>query len=188
MLRHIRFAIVCIFEGVRRIGVFGFSKSPLMSAALGFVYIIGYATISYSAHNLQLKAAAIIHKGIAVPEQAADWGADFSPIKRSEISIQIARVAFSEHGQLRYYFDEAGKRLLFAPGQADIDKREIRVVQLAQLDYAAQESSDASAAWPADWLHRFERRILCWCRRLFLTRRMTPPGKTFARNAIGTPR
>jgi len=37
--------------------------------------------------------------------------------------------------------------LLFAPSQEDIDKREIRVVQLAQLDYAAQESSDTSAAW-----------------------------------------
>ena len=140
-------AIVCIFEGVRRISVFGLSKNATLSAVFGFVYVIGYATFSYSAHNLQLRAAAMLHKGIAIPEQAADWGAHFSPIKKSEISIHIARVAFSEHGQLRYYFDEAGKRLLLAPSQADIDKREIRVAQLAQLDYAAQESSDTSAAW-----------------------------------------
>ena len=66
------FAIICIFEGVRRISVFGFSKSALMSAEFGFVYVIGYASFSYSSHNLQLKAAAMLHKGIAVPEQAAD--------------------------------------------------------------------------------------------------------------------
>lgn len=141
------FAIVCVFEGVRRIKTYGLSKAAVFSAVFGLLYCIGYAGFSYWAHNFQRDTAVLLHKGPAIPELATDWGANFPPQKRASSSLELAQAAYSEDGQLRHHFDETGKRLLFAPSQADIERREKKVAQLAQLEYAAEESSDTPASW-----------------------------------------
>ncbi|TAK63782.1 hypothetical protein [Methylobacter sp.] len=144
--RH-TFAIVCVFEGVRRISTFGVSKIAVFSAVFGLLYCIGYAGFSYWAHNFQRDASVLLHKGVVVPELPTDWGTNLPPQQRANSSLMLARVAFSEYGQLRYYFDETGKKLLFLPTQADLDHREQKVAQLAQLDYAAKENSENPARW-----------------------------------------
>ena len=141
------FAIVCVFEGVRRISAFGLSKTAVLSAAFGLLYCIGYAGFSYWAHNFQHDTSVLLHKGVNVPELPIDWGANFPPKQRANSSLELARAAFSEHGQLRYYFDETGKRLLFSPTQVDLDHREQKIAQLAQLDYAAVGSSSNYVRW-----------------------------------------
>lgn len=141
------FAVVCIFEGVRRISAFGPSKSAVFSAAFGFLYCVAYAGFSYWAHNFQHEASGLLQKGVAVPELPGDRGASFPPKQRAESSVELARAAFGENGKLRFYFDESGKRLLYVPSQADLDQREKKVAQLAQLQYVANESAYTPAQW-----------------------------------------
>lgn len=141
------FAIVCVFEGVRRISTFGVSKVAVAAATFGLIYCFGYAGFSYWAHNFQRDTAVKLHKGANVPDLPIDWGANFPPLQRASSSHELAKVAFSEHGQLRYYFDESGKRLLFSPAQTDIDHRERRIALLAKLDGAADESFGNYLRW-----------------------------------------
>ena len=141
------FAIVCVFEGFRRISTFGFSKAAVISAAFGLIYCFGFAGFSYSAHNFQRDTLVLLKKGASVPELTPDWGASLSPQQKTNASLSLARTEFSEHGKLRYYFDETGKKQLFSPSQIDLDHREQKVAQLAQLDFAAEKSSEGPARW-----------------------------------------
>ena len=141
------FAIVCVFDGVRRLSAFGLSKGAVLSAAFGLIYCVGYAGFSYWNHNFQHEASTLLQNGVAVPELPSDWGANFPPKQRAESSLELARAAFGENGKLRFYFDESGKRLLYAPSQIDLDQREKKIAQLAQLQYAAEESSNTPSRW-----------------------------------------
>ncbi len=127
-------AVVCVFEGVRRIRALGVSKSAVLSATFGLIYCFGYAGLSYWSHNVQREAWVILDKGADIPELPIDWGANFPPQQRTNASHEIAEAAFSEHGQLRHYFDAAGTRLLFSPTQVDLDHREQKISQLQGLN------------------------------------------------------
>lgn len=140
-------AVVCVFEGVRRIRALGVSKSAVLSATFGLIYCFGYAGLSYWSHNVQREAWVILDKGADIPELPIDWGANFPPQQRTNASHEIAEAAFSEHGQLRHYFDAAGTRLLFSPTQVDLDHREQKISQLARLKFAAEESSGSHVQW-----------------------------------------
>jgi hypothetical protein len=140
-------AVVCVFEGVRRICAFGVSKSAVLSATFGLIYCFGYAGLSYWAHNVQHEASVILHRGANIPELPIDWGANLPPQQRANSSHEIAEAAFSEHGQLKHYFDAAGARLLFSPTQVDLDHRGKKITQLAKLEFAADESSDSYVRW-----------------------------------------
>lgn len=118
------FAVICIFDGVRRISAFGFSKSAAICTTFGLLYCIGYAGFSYWVHNFQVEASRLLHKGVTVPELAVDWGDKFSPQQRAKTSIELAKAEFDANGRLRHYFDESGERLLFSPTQIDLDERE----------------------------------------------------------------
>jgi hypothetical protein len=141
------FAIVCVFDGVRRITTFGLSRTAVLSAAFGLLYCIGYAGFSYWAHNSERDMSALLEKGVAVPELPTDWGANLPPKQRAKSSLELAHAAFSEHGQLRYYFDETGKQQLYVPSQIGLDQREKKVAQLAMIEYAADESANTPAQW-----------------------------------------
>lgn len=141
------FAIVCIFEGVRRICAIGPSKGAVLSLAFGLLYCVGYAGFSFRANKFQHEASTLLQKEVAVPELPKNWGGNILPKQKSEFSLGLARAAFSESGKLRFYFDESGRRLLYAPSQVDLDQREKKIAQLAQLQYAMEESSNTPASW-----------------------------------------
>lgn len=140
-------AVVCVFDGVRRLCAFGVSKSAVLSATFGLIYCLGYAVLGYWSHDVQREAWVLLNRGANIPELPADWGASFPPQQRANASHEIAEAAFSEDGQLRHYFDAAGKRQLFSPTQVDLNHREQKIAQLARFKFAAEVSSGGQVQW-----------------------------------------
>jgi hypothetical protein len=140
-------AIVCVFEGTRRLSSFGVSKGAVLTATVGFLCCLSYAGISYRAHKYQGDALVLLQRGVEIPELPIDWGANLPALQRESTSHELAEAAFSEHGQLRYHFDETGKRILFSPTQANLDHREEKIAELTKLDAAAEASANGFLRW-----------------------------------------
>ena len=141
------FAVVAVFEGVRRTRAFGASKFAVLCATFGLICCLGYSGLNYWSHKVQYEAWVTLSRGANIPDLPIDWGANFPPQQRAKSSHEIAEAAFIEYGKRKHYFDAAGTRVLFSPTQVDLDHREQKITQLATLKFAAEESSGNYVQW-----------------------------------------
>jgi hypothetical protein len=140
------FAVVCVFEGVRRLCTHDFSKIALVTASFGLLYCVGYVGFNYWTYTVLHTGSVVLRKGVVIPKLPTEWG-NFPLTQKAEVSIGIARGIFLERGQLSYHFDELGNKLLFSPNQVDLNQREEKVAQLARLDYMVWVSSVEAGRW-----------------------------------------
>lgn len=138
------FPLVCLFEGMRRIGASGVSRNSVVLAVFGLVFLAPHIGYGYWAHQFQIQTLETVRKGVTIPELPDNWGVDFPPEKRNQGSVELARAAFIEHGRLYRYFTQSGERLVFAPTYADLQEREAKVAGLAKLEASAENTE----RWP----------------------------------------
>ncbi len=140
-------AFLCLFEGTRRIGLYGAQRKAVfmtVMAALFYVVYGGFAYLKYQ--DLRDRLDTFQERLIAV-EPTVDLVKGLSPEKREASSLARARVAFTDAGTLGNYFDRAGQKRAFVPAQEDIRKRERVVANFAQLGSAARGSFIEAMLW-----------------------------------------
>jgi hypothetical protein len=88
-----------------------------------------------------------LHKGTFIPEVPSDWGNNVSSAQKTEISQGIAEILYLDRGQLTYYFDLNGQKVLYSPDQSKINQREEKVVLLTKIDTVAWLYSGEPFRW-----------------------------------------
>lgn len=139
-------AIVCLYSGVRRLRKYGLSKEAATYAAVGFLYLSMCAGYSMWSARFVNEAVTTLSKGTAVP-QLADDGKDLSQQERFEKSHFLARMAYTDHGEIRHYFNQEGVKVLFAPSREELNEREGRVADLAKLSTLAELNANNALQW-----------------------------------------
>jgi hypothetical protein len=133
---------MCLFEGVRQWAASGALRNALLLSSFGLVFMLVHIGYSYWVHKYQIEILSSVEKGLKIPELSVNWGNDMPPESRASGSLELARVAFFEHGRLHHYFDKSGERMLFAPAASDLQERERKVASVARLEASAEDTKD----------------------------------------------
>jgi hypothetical protein len=143
-------AVLCLFEGARRLTVVGMHWTGTLVLSLGAFLCLAYGGMAYWKHTVLVDASKMLEKSIlsAHLPLADDWGTGCCSDKRESSSLAMVRAAFVESGKLHTYFDSAGARRLFAPSQEDLKKREDAVLSNAKI----KDSVDAFLWETVHWL------------------------------------
>lgn len=140
-------AIVFLYSGVRRLRKYGISKEAATYAAVGFLYLSMHAGYGMWSARFVNETVTTLSKGTAVPQLADDWGKDISQQERFEKSQFLARMAYTDHGEIRHYFNQEGVKVLFAPSREELNEREGRVADLAKLSFLADLNANNALQW-----------------------------------------
>jgi hypothetical protein len=143
-------ALLCLFEGARRITVTGVHRTGVLFLGFGTFLCLAYGGMAYWKHSMLTDASKVLERNVlsAHLPLADDWGTACCSDKRESSSLAMVRAAFLESGTLYTYFDSAGARKLFAPSQEDIKKREGIALSNAKI----KESTGALLSEAVYWL------------------------------------
>lgn len=138
-------ALVSLFEGTRRLALYGTHRVSIFMVAAGAVLCMAYGAFHYWKHTgLVQIAQPLKHLTEDLPK---DWGADLKPDLRESNSLALAKVAYYESGALRFYFAASGERKLFAPSPEDLKKRELRIKTNTLLEEAIKQNYGQAWIW-----------------------------------------
>ena len=143
-------AVLCLFEGARRLTVIGVHRTGVLILGLGAFLCLAYGGMAYWKHTMLVDASKFLGRNVlsANLPLADDWGTACCSDKRESSSLAMVRAVFVESGKLHTYFDSAGARKLFAPSQEDIKKREDTVLSNAKI----KDSTEALLSESMHWL------------------------------------
>lgn len=133
--------LLCLFEGVRQMSAIGFSRTALLLVCAGLMAMLAHLGYSYWTHQFQEKTIALLSKGGNIPTLPTDWGKDLTPENRVELSTEMARAAFHDHGRIQYIIDLSGTQQIFVPTSGDLHEREERVASLTRLKVSAENTA-----------------------------------------------
>lgn len=139
-------ALLCLFDGARRLGAHGIHKKALLlvlvagtaCALYGFFAYQRYADLKGIVAESQVKGGA--------PAKAA-WTRVASPEKREMLSQAFARRNFRASGTLGPYVDRNGETKTFAPAQDDLIARDRVVANNLRTEFAARTSLAEALLW-----------------------------------------
>lgn len=140
-------ALICVFEGTRRIAARGAGRNAVLMVSLGALYCLLYGGYFLWRHHELGVYAATLYGQVSKGELPADWRKEMTGARREAGSLALARSAFVESGTLRTYFDAAGERKPFAPSQADIKRRDHVVAAQTRTAEAIRESFANGLLW-----------------------------------------
>jgi hypothetical protein len=142
-------ALICLFEGTRRLAARGAGRNAVIMVALGAFYCLFYGGYFLWRYQ-ELRADADTHYGqVYRGELPADWRQEMPGPRREAGSLALARSAFVQSGTLRTYFDAAGARKPFAPSQEDIRRRDRVVAAQTRVGELMRESFWSGLLWLA---------------------------------------
>jgi hypothetical protein len=141
-------AIVCAFEGVRRLATKGAGRNAVLMVVFGELFCMAWGGLAYWDHWTRNEALEQLQRTATVKELPADF-AKLPPETRERLGISYARATYMERGNIATYVGKKGAIKTFAPTQADIRQRELRVARRAQLTHAARDSYEDAFQW---WL------------------------------------
>ncbi len=142
-------AIVCLFEGTRRIGARGARLIAVLMVALGGLFCASYGAIAYWTHEIQIETSELLRHGVFFAQRLPDWGKNMGAEERQTLSLAYARATYLAHGMLVAQLDRSGAGKLFEPSQEDVNRRESIVSIRAQLDHSARQNRADAFLW---WL------------------------------------
>ena len=125
-------AFLCLFEGVRRLGVQGTRRPAVLISLLGFTFFAIYGAFAYWRYVDITDTLAIRHARPPATQAPAD---------RTR-----ARASFIASGLLAPYV-ERGDKKSFAPSQDDIRRRERMVASNTLLAATARASFSEALLW-----------------------------------------
>jgi hypothetical protein len=137
-------SIVFLFEGTRRIALFGIHRGAFLFVVPGILVCALYGGSSYWKHTIFAGAETTVRDR---PELPDDWGRGLTPHKRRDDSLRYARLVFVTTGELRTYFTTSGNRTRYAPTEEEIQKRTDRVATDQFLRTAARDNLVDSVVW-----------------------------------------
>ena len=143
-------AVLCLFEGARRLTVVGMHRTGTLVLTLGAFLCLAYGGMAYWKHTMLVDVSKVLERNILSAQLplANDWGTACCSDKRESSSLAMVGAAFVESGKLHTYFDSAGARRHFAPSQEDIKKREDTVLSNAKI----KDSTEALLSEAVHWL------------------------------------
>jgi hypothetical protein len=103
----------------------------ILSCAIGFLVLGTFAVLAAYASHASWQLSITLSNPPPPHRLATNWGSNFPPAERTKYSRFMAEKTFIDWGESVEYFDLEGKRLRFAPTDADRAKR---VEHLAMLD------------------------------------------------------
>jgi hypothetical protein len=141
------FVVVGVFDAVRKLAVFGYSKRPAILAS-GLLVVSGLVGGFYFwAHQKEVGLiAGLQHRHTPLPE---DWAKDQSAKARHEGSKAYATVAFRGEGLLLKHLDANGRWVEFHPTAEDIGHRDFAVAVTTRLAEQSQMFWRLALEW---WL------------------------------------
>lgn len=140
-------ALICVFEGTRRIAAHGGGRNAVLMLGLGVLYCLMYGGYFLWQHRELRAYAATLYTPAYKGELPADWRKELPAPRREAGSLSLARSAFVESGTLRTYFDAAGERKPYAPTQADIKRRDNVVAAQTRIGESIRESYSSGVLW-----------------------------------------
>src|SRR5512135_2344729 len=128
-------AVICLFEGTRRIALSGVSPRPLVLSAAGFGICVVYGALAYWGHTIVVDTVNSLEQDTITAHLPLpnDWGEKCCKDTRQSSSLSLVRAAYFESGVLSTYFDSEGKRKQFIPNSKEISEREKFVASMALL-------------------------------------------------------
>ena len=140
-------AIVCVFEGMRRLGAPGAGRNAVLMVVCGGLFCAAWGALAFWDHWTRNEAIETLRQRVAVKDLPADL-AKMPAERREKLGQAHARATYIERGNLETYRDRKGAARLFAPSQADIKQREYTVFRRTQLEHASRDSfADAFQWW-----------------------------------------
>lgn len=140
-------AIVCVFEGMRRLGAPRAGRNAVLMVAVGALFCAAWGALAFWDHWTRNEAIETLRQKVTVKDLPADT-AKMPAGKREKLGEAHARAKYIEGGNLETYRDRKGTARLFAPSQADIKQREYTVFRRTQLEHASRDSfADAFQWW-----------------------------------------
>jgi hypothetical protein len=170
-------AIVCAFEGVRRIATQRAGRNAVLMLVFGELFCAAWGGFAYWDHWTRNETLEQLQHTATVKDLPADF-AKLPPDKREKLGISYARATYIERGNVIPYVELSGALKSFVPRQADIQQRESRVTRRAQLAHAARDSYEDAFQW---WLWGLLAAILGYL--VSLDKR--PPGRKQGEAATG---
>jgi hypothetical protein len=140
-------AIVCVFEGTRRLGAPPAGRNAVLMVVFGGLFCVAWGALAFWDHWTRNEAIETLRQKVAVQDLPAGL-AKMPAAKREKLGEAHARAKYIEGGNLGTYRDRKGAAKLFAPSQADIKQREYTVFRRTQLEHASRDSfADAFLWW-----------------------------------------
>jgi hypothetical protein len=140
-------AIVCVFEGTRRLGAPRAGRNAVLMVAVGGLFCAVWGALAFWDHWTRNEAIETLRQRVAVKSLPANL-AKLPAERREKLGESHSRAAYIESGNLETYRDRKGAAKLFAPSQADIKQREYTVFRRTQLEHTSRDSfADAFQWW-----------------------------------------
>jgi hypothetical protein len=124
-------ALLAIFEGVRRIASRRRTRTAIVMATVGLLWLGLKAGIAFFVGQSLNELRRPVDTSAAVAPLREDWGANMPGPERERAGTARAAAVFLTSGHLVDYFDQTGQRRQFSPNQEQIRKRE-ETVRLAE--------------------------------------------------------
>ena len=141
-------AIVCLFEGMRRISTHGARGTSVLMVVLGGLFCATYGALAFWEHYTNVESSEALRQMHRSAVRPPEFGKETSAERREILGQVYARAIYLERGTLVSYLDRSGAKKVFAPSESDLKRREFTIVRRAQLDYASRESyADAFTWW-----------------------------------------
>ena len=139
-------AIVCVFEGTRRIGAERRTRNAVLMVVVGGLFCAAWGALAYWDHWTRNAAIETLRQKIAVKDLPANL-AKLPAVRRERLVEAHARATYVESGRLETYRDRKGATKVFSPGQADVQEREFTVLRRTQLEHASRDSFAEAFQW-----------------------------------------
>jgi hypothetical protein len=140
-------ALLCLFEGARRIGVHGMHRKAVLMVVLSAGVCALYGGFAHQKY-VDMRTTLLTGQRRAAPVQAATaWTRVTSREKRETLTLALARQTFKESGTLGAYIDRNGQTRTFAPTQEDLVARERVLAYYSRTEAAARGSLAESLVW-----------------------------------------
>jgi hypothetical protein len=137
-------ALVCLFEGMRRLGAYGVNRKAMLLVVLAASACALYGGFAYQRYA-DLKTTLAVSQRKTAPAVVSNRIR--SPEKRELLGQALARENFRASGTLGPYVDRNGETRTFAPTQEDLRSRERVVVYYAQTEFTARSSLAEALLW-----------------------------------------
>ena len=134
------FGLFCLFDGTRRLAAHGRNASGRQMIGAGLAIVLMLAGYAYWKHRDRAEVARAYQPVETGGELPDNWRKKVSPATREASSLELARGLYVHSGVVREYFDINGKRVRFAPSQADVKQRELFLGKAARLEEESRAS------------------------------------------------
>jgi len=139
-------ALVCLFDGTRRLGAYGVHRKALFLILLSASVCALFGGFAYQRYA-DLRTTLLVNQQKPAKAQGAAWSRVASPEKKEQLSQASARQNFRAAGTLGPYIDRNGETRTFAPSQEDLAARERVVAYYSRTEFAARSSLAEALLW-----------------------------------------